>query len=150
MRIRPTEVFAFLARLAIGGVLLYAGFLKAVAPSAEFAAILAAYKLFPPAWLTPMSLALPYVEMWVGLFLITGFCTRWAAFLSLLLSIGFMVSVGAALYRGIDLAACGCFGAQSFTPRHTFGLDIGLFILSLFVFQMSKLPPLLSLDRAIP
>jgi uncharacterized membrane protein YphA (DoxX/SURF4 family) len=150
MRIRPGEIIALLARLAVGGVLLYAGFLKALSPSAEFAAVLEAYKLFPASFLTPLSIALPYVEMWVGLFMLTGFCTRLAALAATLLSCAFLTTVGSAFLRGIDLAHCGCFGPQSLTPRHTMVLDIALLILSLIVFQASKLPPLLSLDRSIP
>ena len=67
------------ARLAIGGVLLYSGFMKAVAPAAEFAAALEAYKLFPAALLKPLSIGVPYTEMWIGLFVLTGYFLRKSA-----------------------------------------------------------------------
>ena len=47
MKLRTEDIIILFARLAIGGVLLFAGFMKAVGPSAEFAAILSTYKLFP-------------------------------------------------------------------------------------------------------
>ena len=43
-----------LARLAVGGVLFYAGFIKALNP-AEFAAALEAYHLLPARLLTPLA-----------------------------------------------------------------------------------------------
>jgi len=150
MRIRPVEIIALLARVAVGSVLLYAGFLKALSPAAEFAAVLEAYKLFPSSLLTPLSIGLPYVEMWVGLFMLTGFCTRVAALAATILSCAFLTTVGSALLRGIDLAHCGCFGPQSLTPRHTMVLDVALLLFSMIVFRVAKLPPLLSLDRSIP
>jgi uncharacterized membrane protein YphA (DoxX/SURF4 family) len=93
MKLRTEDIVILFARLAIGGVLLYAGFMKAVTPSAEFAAILETYKLFPPSLLTPLSIGLPYVEMWTGLFLLAGLYTRQAALIAALLFISFLTSI---------------------------------------------------------
>src|SRR5690349_20923235 len=41
------QIAALLARLLVAGILIFAGFLKAVAPRAEFAAAIHAYQLFP-------------------------------------------------------------------------------------------------------
>lgn len=147
MRIKPVDLGLLLARLGVGGILIYAGFLKAVGPAPEFAALLGAYKLFPAPLLKPLSIGLPYVEMWVGLFLVTGFYTRWAALASSLLAAAFLISVGSTFARGIDLGVCGCFGPQSLTPKHTFALDIILLAFSIFSYRASRAAPFLSLDR---
>ena len=114
MRIRLNDLVVLLSRLAIGGVLLYAGFMKAVGPSAEFAAALETYKLFPSSFLSPLAIGVPYVEMWAGLFLLTGLYTRQAALIAAILFISFLTFISSTFLRGIDLASCGCFG--SFRP----------------------------------
>jgi uncharacterized membrane protein YphA (DoxX/SURF4 family) len=136
-------------RVIVGGVLIYAGFMKAAGPTAEFSAILEAYELFPPFLLTPLSSLLPYVEMWVGLFILSGFCTRQAALAAALLATSFAVSVGSTFLRHIDLTTCGCFGAHSLTPHQTMVLDIVLLGLSLVVYRLSKYLPPWSLDQAL-
>ena len=102
MRLKPGEILCLAARVMIGGVLLYAGFMKATGPSAEFAALLEAYKLFPSSLLSPLSLAVPYIEMWVGLFLMAGLYTRQAALASALLFTAFIIAVGSTFARGIE------------------------------------------------
>ena len=139
-----------LARLAVGGILIYAGFMKAVGSSAEFAALLGAYKLFPSTLLSPLSYLLPYVEMWVGLFVLFGLFTRQAALAAAVLFASFLVALLSSLIRGIDLASCGCFGADSISPRYTLILDVVLLSLSLTTYALSRHAPPWSLDRAIP
>ena len=146
---KPREFLVVFARLAVGGVLVYAGFLKAAGPVAEFAAILEAYKLFPSAALTPLALGLPYVEMWVGLFVLSGLYTRYAALIAAILSTAFLSAVGSALARGLDLASCGCFGPDTLKPQHTLAIDVVLLALSLVIVKLGKLPPPLSLDRTL-
>lgn len=131
-------VFEMIARGLVGGVLVYAGFAKALGPAAEFAANIAAYQLLPARFITPLSVALPWVEIWVGLFLITGFHTRYAAWVATALFAMFLVALGSALGRHLDLNTCGCFGQDSFTPKQTilgdvvlFGLTVGLSFLRL-------------------
>ena len=150
MRPKPDDILCLITRLIVGAVLLYAGFMKAVGPSAEFAAILAAYKLFPPALIGPLSQGLPYVEMWVGLFILTGLYTRQAAFAAALLFTSFLITLLSSLLRGIDLVSCGCFGADALSPRHTLILDTVLLVLSCTIYAQSKLPPSYSLDRVTP
>src|SRR5450755_4331896 len=99
------------ARALVGGILIYAGFMKAAGPAAEFAAAIAAYKIVPATLNAPMSMALPYIEMWVGLFVLFGLYTQEAALAASFLFSLFFVALAAALLRGIDLASCGCFGA---------------------------------------
>jgi hypothetical protein len=144
------NILLIITRVAVGAVLLYAGFIKAIGPSAEFAAILEAYKLFPPSFLTPLSVAVPYVEMWAGLFVLTGLYTRQAFFAAASLFTIFLVALASTLVRGIDLASCGCFGPDALSPRYTMILDAVLLALSLVSSNLAKLPPPLSLDRALP
>ena len=139
-----------IARLIVGGVLIYAGFMKAIGPSAEFAGLVAAYKVLPAALVGPFAVGLPYVEMWVGLFVLTGFYTRQAAVAAVALFSAFFLALVSTMARGIDLASCGCFGAETMSPRVTVLLDIVLFGLSVLIYRQAIVPPPLSLDRALP
>jgi uncharacterized membrane protein YphA (DoxX/SURF4 family) len=137
-------------RLMVGGILIYAGFMKAIGPTAEFAAIIAAYKILPAALVTPLSIALPYIEMWVGLFVLAGFCTRQAAIAAVVLFSVFFLALASALVRGIDLASCGCFGPDALSPRYTIIMDVVLLALSVVIYRQAVVPPPLSLDKTLP
>jgi putative oxidoreductase len=137
-------------RLMVGGVLVYAGFMKAVGPAAEFAAVMAAYKILPAMLITPLSVALPYVEMWIGLFILAGLYTRQASVAAAVLFSIFFIALASALLRRIDLASCGCFGPDTLSPRYTIILDIVLGTFSLVIYSHSAVPPPLSLDKALP
>ncbi len=137
----------FVFRVAIGGVLIYAGFLKAVAPAAEFAGAIEAYHLLPHAFVTPVAYGLPWMEMWVGTFLVMGFAIKLSAVLASGLFILFAAVIGSALARGIDLASCGCFGAETLSPRHTIFADLILIALSLFLVFARPRHSALSLDQ---
>ena len=147
MKIR--NILGLAARVIVGGVLLYAGFMKAAGPSAEFAGFIAAYKIVPPLWVTPMSIGLPYIEMWTGLFVLTGLYTRQAAVAAMTLCAMFFLALLSTRLRGIDLASCGCFGADALSPRYTLLLDAGLFGLSLTIFKLSRSYPRWSLDQTL-
>jgi len=149
MRMKFSDVLCLVARILVGGVLIYAGFMKAVGPSAEFAAAIAAYKILPPAFVSPLALGLPYVEMWIGLFVLTGFYARKAAVLAAALFIVFLIALGSARIRGIDLASCGCFGSNLLSPRAEILMDVVLLALSLVIYRLSKYPTPWSLDRAL-
>jgi len=136
-------------RMIVGGVLIYAGFLKAAGPSAEFAAAIAAYKILPSALVIPLSIALPYIEMWVGLFVFSGFYTRYAAITAAVMFAVFLIVLGSAQIRGIDLASCGCFGADALSPHRTFAMDTVLLALSLLTYRFNKFPQPYSLDQTL-
>ena len=136
-------------RLIVGGILIYAGFMKAIGPAAEFAAVIAAYKILPAALVTPLSIALPYIEMWIGLFILAGLYTRQASIAAAVLFSTFFIALGSALLRRIDLASCGCFGPDTLSPRYTIMLDIILWTLSVVIYRQSTVPPPFSLDKAL-
>ncbi len=133
-------------RMLIGGVLIYAGFMKAIRPTAEFAAVLSAYQIVPP-WAIPhLALAVPYLEMWIGLFVFLGLYARLAPLAACGIFSVFVVVLTAALARGIDLASCGCFGPGVLSPRKTLLLDIVLLLMSFWLYRINKYPQSLTLD----
>jgi uncharacterized membrane protein YphA (DoxX/SURF4 family) len=95
-------------RLIPAGVLLIAGTVKLLDPSGSRSAILA-YRVFPVEWASALGVALPVLEIVVGVMLLLGFATRWAALLAGLLMVGFIAGVTSVWLRGYSID-CGCFG----------------------------------------
>lgn len=98
-----------LLRLGIGGAFLYAGYLKIWEPMA-FADSIASFRILPAELINIMALALPPLEIILGVMLVTGWRVRVASFGVLLLSIIFAFALGQALMRGLKVD-CGCFGS---------------------------------------
>jgi uncharacterized membrane protein YphA (DoxX/SURF4 family) len=139
--------FLLMARLIVGGILLYAGFMKAMAPLAEFVAAIDAYHLLPYKVITPLAFGLPWIEMWVGIFLIAGYAMRLSASLATMLFTMFFGVLGSAIARGIDLSSCGCFGSETMSPRQTIGMDAILLAFSIGLIRLSAQPRPYSLDN---
>lgn len=104
----------WLLAVALGGVFVYASLDKIADPRA-FARIVYHYQVvgpnaslgFVPANL--VAVALPWLELFAGLLLITGLWRREAAVVAAVLLAVFVAAVGSTLARGIDIRNCGCF-----------------------------------------
>jgi len=105
---RALAWLGLLARLVTGGVWIVAGALKITDPAASMAAV-RAYELLPGSLVEPVGVALPAVELVVGLALVVGAFTRGAALVSALLFVAFIVGIASVWARGIEID-CGCFG----------------------------------------
>lgn len=137
-------------RVIVGGVLIYAGFSKAVAPSAEFAASLANYKLIPPALLGTVAQIWPWIELLTGTYLLAGFYTPLFAGVASGSFGLFLIVLGSALARGLDLGSCGCFGTGiQLAPQKVALIDALLLILSGLLVYVSKTPTVFSVDAWI-
>lgn len=95
-------------RFVLGAVFLVAGPLKLPDPAAAVRAV-RAYQLLPEWMVAPVAFGLPVLEIAVGLALLTGVFVRTAAIASAVLLIVFLVGVGSAWARGLQID-CGCFG----------------------------------------
>jgi uncharacterized membrane protein YphA (DoxX/SURF4 family) len=121
----------------LGGLFVLASLHK-IAHPASFALDVATYQLLPLWLVNPFALTVPWIELWVGLLLIVGLRVRAAALVTSLLMASFMVALGYALAKGLDMS-CGCFASQSVAKhdpisyktmlRDTAWLFLGLFIL---------------------
>ncbi len=99
---------ATVARLVLGGVFVVAGVLKIPDPAAAVRAV-RAYRLLPEPLVAPVAFGLPVLEIAVGLALLLGVFVRTAAIASAVLLVVFLVGVGSAWARGLQID-CGCFG----------------------------------------
>jgi uncharacterized membrane protein YphA (DoxX/SURF4 family) len=128
-----------LVRLGLGGVLLYAGYLKAFTPDKSMMAV-RAYELLPIWLANAFGIILPWLEMGAGLLLIIGVAVRYAAIFGAVLMVAFIIAIAQAWARGLSID-CGCFGdGGAVDPSETKYLesilrDIGFALLGFYLIR---------------
>ena len=101
------SVAAWLIRIALGAVFVFASIGKIADPNA-FAAIIANYRILPPILVATTAVVLPWIEVLCGLALIFGRYDKGAAMLVCLMMVVFIGLILYNGYRGLNVA-CGCF-----------------------------------------
>jgi uncharacterized membrane protein YphA (DoxX/SURF4 family) len=105
----------FAVRVALGALLLVAGVLKAHDGPTATAVSIAGYRILPPAIVAPLGVALPYLEILLGGYLVVGLFVRVTAWVAAAQFAVFSVAVASLVIRNIP-ADCGCFGSTIPTP----------------------------------
>lgn len=119
---RGKQLAAAIARFAVGGLFIYAGFAKASDPG-QFIRDIWNYQLVPESFAYWISAYLPYLEILAGIALITGFQRNGARLILSGLLVVFIVLLSTAWARGLDIS-CGCFGTHSAETSANFPLLI--------------------------
>ncbi|MFQ6104837.1 MAG: MauE/DoxX family redox-associated membrane protein [Candidatus Glassbacteria bacterium] len=96
-----------LIRFVLGGILIYASIGK-ISHAEEFATAVANYRLLPSSLILLGSLTIPWLELILGILLVTGRWMSTSAFMTAILFLVFTTAVAQAIVRGIDIS-CGCF-----------------------------------------
>ncbi|GAC1616586.1 MAG: hypothetical protein NVS4B5_06830 [Vulcanimicrobiaceae bacterium] len=128
-------------RVMLGALLAVAGVLKALDGPARTVAFVAGYRILPEALARPLGVALPYVEIFLGAYLVVGLFTRVSAWVASAQFVVFAIAVGSLVVRGIA-ADCGCFGSAVPTPpswAHV-AIDLALAFVSAFVARRAPGP----------
>lgn len=124
------------ARLAMAGIFIYASFYKIVHPAA-FAKDVFNYQILPDALINMTALILPWLEMLLGLCLLTGIWLPGAVLAVNGLLFVFLAAFGFNMARGLDVN-CGCFSTGSDAPAMSAGWyllrDVLFFAVALFLF----------------
>ena len=138
----------FVARLALGLLLVVAGLLKAHDGAAATATSIAGYRILPPGIIAPLGIALPYAEIFLGGYLALGFFTRVAAYVAAVQFTLFSIAVASLVVRDIP-SDCGCFGSSVPTPP-SWGHVAADVALAVAAFAVARLAPgAFALDRAL-
>ena len=100
-----------IARILLGGIFIYASIDKIVFPR-DFAKIVMNYGILPTKVAIYFSFLLPWIELFLGMFLIIGLFVRESA---LLLSSLLLVFMAAMIIKSINggIQNCGCFSMSS-------------------------------------
>lgn len=135
-----------LVRVLLGVIFLWSGISKLIDPT-QFAVIIDAFGLLPDAWILPMAIALPLLEMLFGLGLLLDVRGCLAGITGLLLV--FIGILGYGIWLGLDVD-CGCFSPEDPESKAFHGLwpalarDIimilGIFYLYYHRFNLNVVP----------
>ncbi len=133
---RGVRIALTLLRIAIGAVFIYAAYAKLHYAGAWhlqdyhfiFAFGINSYEILSPEHALLLARVLPWLELVLGLVLISGIGLRWAGSFTVLLLLIFMFALARAASKGLAIN-CGCFGNQSTSPGKELALD-GIFLLS--------------------
>jgi uncharacterized membrane protein YphA (DoxX/SURF4 family) len=111
-----------LIRVLLGVVFLWSGISKLMNP-AEFAVIINEYGLMPDAWILPLAIVLPLLEMVFGLGLLLDIRGSLAVITGMLMLFITILSYG--IWLGLDVD-CGCFGPEDPEAQAFHGLRLAL------------------------
>lgn len=134
-----------IVRIGLGLLLIAAGALK-IGHFADLASVIAAFRLLPGVLVAPLSIALPFFEVALGLYMVVGFCTRTAALVATLEFAVFAAAIASVVIRGIP-TSCGCFGPADAAPASWFDVGRDLALTALAAFVAWKAPGMLAVDR---
>lgn len=96
-----------ICRVILSLVFIFAALGKIGNPQ-EFADAVAAFRILPITWVNILAIILPWIELMVGLALLSGSQLRQAAVITILMNIVFIVAASSAMARGLNIE-CGCF-----------------------------------------
>jgi uncharacterized membrane protein YphA (DoxX/SURF4 family) len=100
--------FSLVGRVILGGVLFAAGFLKYEHLDKSRMAV-RAYEILPISIANFLGIALPFLEIAIGLLLVLGAAIRIASLVGGALMVVFIIGISQAWARGLSID-CGCFG----------------------------------------
>ena len=134
-------------RIALGAIFLFAGAAK-VGHADQFAAQIAGFRLLPQPVVAPLAVALPYLEILLGGYLVVGLFTRTAAWFAVALLAVFDLAVASAVVRGMTVS-CGCFGPSDTTVTTWAEVARDAVFVLLAVIVALRPPGALAVDRRI-
>lgn len=109
-RALPWRRSAHLALRLVLGLTLVATSVGKALDIPGFREVLRTYDLFPNWSLWPIAIAVPVIEAFIAITMLTGWRLRTGIGASLLLHAGFASLLTLELLRGLQLKNCGCFG----------------------------------------
>ena len=119
------------SRVVLAGVFLYGGYTKLQA-ELQFASAIAGYRLLPDKLILPVASYLPWLEIILGLLLLTGWYSRFVAGFAGALLAFFIIIMTITYFRGIE-ADCGCFGVGERISPLTIARDSLFLIPAIFL-----------------
>jgi uncharacterized membrane protein YphA (DoxX/SURF4 family) len=125
--------------VALGAVFLYAAHAKILDPR-PLVTIIWNYRVLPAGPINLMAIYMPWMELLVGIGLVTGVKRRAAALCSTGLLVAFMVALGINAVRGVNVA-CGCFSTSAEDVNNAWLLVLRDLPMLLAALVMLLLPP---------
>jgi len=109
------RILLTLGRVIVAGIFIYAGYAKLREPYLQFEISLESFKILPEWTLEPIARTMPWLEVALGVALLTGILARWFALIASLMLATFVGAAARAYSMGL-VVDCGCFGSGSDEP----------------------------------
>lgn len=137
-----------IARVLIGAIFVVSGFEKLIGPYQNFLYVVQGYELFPPLLENIAAHVVPWIEFFLGVFLLLGLWLKWVLRAVLVLIAVFVFVVAQALMRNLSLIECGCFGDFLTVPLYVILVfdAVMLFVVD-FLMRKEERTIVFSLDR---
>ena len=121
---------------------------KLLTPYENFLYVIQGYDIVPPFLARLAALTVPWVEFFLGVFLVLGLWLKQVLRFLLLLNGAFILLLGQALLRNLPMKDCGCYGELLSIPLHvSILIDIGLFLTAGGLLKYCSRTACMSLDR---
>mgnify|MGYP001197460826 CR=1 FL=1 len=134
LKILQNNKTILLFRIILGVIFIYASIDKIIDP-ASFSDSIDNYHITPIQINNLVAILLPWIELIVGVCLLTGYCLEGAITIVIVLLIWFIFIISQALFRGIDLD-CGCFDLSQKSENLNLKIEMIKRIIEDFVFLM--------------
>lgn len=132
----PLDYTLTTLRVLLGAWLGYTGGVKVFGSGLEqFAADVANYRVFQDPWNVVTAWFLAWLEIVTGLLLLAGVARTGALWSALGMTVAFMLGIGQAWARGLDIN-CGCFGGGDETTNYPLHFAMLVLQLALVVFLL--------------
>ncbi len=131
--------------LVLGAIFLYAAHAKVLDPR-PLVTIIWNYRILPPGPVNLMAIYMPWMELLVGLALVTGFKRRGAAVWATVLLLAFSAALLINAVRGVNVA-CGCFSTSAEDVHNAWLLVLRDLPMLLAAAVMAAAPPLRASGR---
>ncbi|MCR4336277.1 MAG: hypothetical protein NUV91_00520 [Candidatus Omnitrophica bacterium] len=141
------NAFVF-CRVVIGLFFVLVAVEKLLSHYQNFLYVVHGYQVFPAFFEEIVARTLPWIELFLGLFLVLGLWLKPVLQGFCVLFAGFLIIVGQAMIRGLDLSKCGCFGEWISVPLPgVFVLDSTLLLFVILMLLRFEKTSQWSLDR---
>lgn len=125
--------------VALGGIFIYAAWGKLWDPR-PLVTIVWGYRLLPNGPINLIAIFMPWMELLIGLAMLTGYKRRAGALWASLLLFGFIGALGINAVRGLNVA-CGCFSTSASDTHNAWLLVLRDVPMLLAALIMTLLPP---------
>ncbi|MGA7236532.1 MAG: DoxX family protein [Bryobacteraceae bacterium] len=106
---KAARIFMLVARIVLGGIFVYAGYVKLRDPWQLFAMSINSYDVLPLAMAETAARVIPWLEVALGLMVMAGIWLRISGTVLSLLLLTFFTLMVRAYAKGMQIN-CGCFG----------------------------------------
>ena len=97
-------------QVLLAAIFIYAGYAKLREPWPQFAVAINSFKLVPITWLEPLAKWVPWAELLLGLWIVSGVLLRWSALTASAVLTFFFAVLIRSYAMGLEVD-CGCFGS---------------------------------------